>query len=94
MYKTSLILAAGDGKRMRSDVPKVMHKVCGFELVKHVFNAVKSVSDDEPIVITGRKGELLRELFKNDARYAEQAERRGTAHAVMCGQHYLEGKDG
>ncbi len=94
MYKTSLILAAGDGKRMKSDLPKVMHKVCGYQLVKHVFNAVKAVSDDQPIVITGRRGELLHELFKDEARYAEQTERRGTAHAVMCGQHYLEGKDG
>ncbi len=94
MYKTSLILAAGDGKRMKSDLPKVMHKVCGYQLVKHVFNAVKAVSDDQPIVITGRRGELLHELFKDDARYAEQTERRGTAHAVMCGQHFLEGKDG
>ncbi len=94
MYKTSLILAAGDGKRMKSQTPKVMHKVCGYPLVKHVFNAVKTVSDDEPIVITGRCGELLHELFLDEARYAEQTERRGTAHAVMCGQHYLEGKSG
>ena len=94
MYKTSLILAAGDGKRMKSQTPKVMHKVCGYPLVKHVFNAVKTVSDDEPIVITGRCGELLHDLFKDGARFAEQAERRGTAHAVMCGQHYLEGKSG
>jgi bifunctional UDP-N-acetylglucosamine pyrophosphorylase/glucosamine-1-phosphate N-acetyltransferase len=94
MYKTSLILAAGDGKRMKSEVPKVMHKVCGYPLVKHVYNAVKTISDDEPIVITGRCGELLHNLFGDTARYAEQAERRGTAHAVMCGQHYLEGKEG
>lgn len=94
MYKTSLILAAGDGKRMKSETPKVMHKVCGYPLVKHVFNAVKTVSDDEPIVITGRCGELLHNLFADDARYAEQTERRGTAHAVMCGQHYLKGKTG
>ncbi len=94
MYKTSLILAAGDGKRMKSETPKVMHKVCGYPLVKHVFNAVKTVSDDEPIVITGRCGELLHNLFNDEARYAEQTERRGTAHAVMCGQHYLEGREG
>lgn len=94
MYKTSLILAAGDGKRMKSEVPKVMHRVCGYPLVKHVYNAVKTVSDDDPIVITGRNGELLHDLFKDTARYAEQAERKGTAHAVMCGQSYLEGKEG
>ncbi len=94
MYKTSLILAAGDGKRMKSDIPKGMHKVCGYPLVKHVYNAVKPVSDDEPILITGRRGELMHELFGDSVRYAEQTERKGTAHAVMCGQKYLEGKDG
>ena len=94
MYKTALILAAGDGKRMKSDIPKVMHKVCGYPLVKHVYNAVKEVSDDEPIVITGRRGELMHELFGEKVRYAEQTERKGTAHAVMCGQKYLEGKSG
>ncbi len=94
MYKTSLILAAGDGKRMKSDLPKVMHKVCGYELVKHVFNAVNEVSDDAPVVITGRRGELMHALFGDSARYAEQTERKGTAHAVMCGQHFLEGKEG
>lgn len=94
MYKTALILAAGDGKRMKSDLPKVMHKVCGRELVYHVYTAVKTVSDDEPIVITGRRGELMHELFGDLVRYAEQTERRGTAHAVMCGSGYLEGQDG
>lgn len=94
MYKTALILAAGDGKRMKSDLPKVLHKVCGYPLVKHVFNAVKCVSDDEPIIITGRCGELTRKIFGENARYAEQTERRGTAHAVMCGKHFLQGKDG
>ncbi len=94
MYKTSLILAAGDGKRMKSDLPKVMHKVCGYPLVKHVFNAAKEVSDDAPIVITGRRGELMHEIFGDTARYAEQTERKGTAHAVMCGQHFLENKEG
>ena len=88
MYKTALILAAGDGKRMKSDLPKVLHKVCGYPLVKHVFNAVKCVSDDEPIIITGRCGELTKEIFGETARYAEQTERRGTAHAVMGGKHF------
>lgn len=94
MYKTSLILAAGDGKRMKSDLVKVLHKVCGKELVYHVFDAVKQVSDDEPIVVTGRCGELVAQLFGEKARIAVQSERRGTAHAVMCAQQYLENKEG
>ncbi|MBP5661854.1 MAG: bifunctional UDP-N-acetylglucosamine diphosphorylase/glucosamine-1-phosphate N-acetyltransferase GlmU [Clostridia bacterium] len=94
MKRLALILASGDGKRMKSDLPKVMHRVCGIPLVGHVFRAVEAVSDDKPIVITGRRGELMRDYFGDRARYAEQAERRGTAHAVMCGQRFLEGEEG
>ncbi len=94
MYKTAVILAAGDGKRMKSELPKVMHKVCGKELVAHVWNAVKEVSDDAPVVVTGNKGELIEALLKGKARFAVQAERRGTAHAVLCAKEYLTGLEG
>lgn len=94
MYKTALILAAGDGKRMKSGLPKVLHKVCGRELVAHVLKAVSRVSDDAPVVVTGNKGELIETLLKDSARFAVQPERRGTAHAVLCAKAYLEGREG
>lgn len=94
MYKTALILAAGDGKRMKSELPKVLHKVCGRELVAHVLQAVRTVSDDAPVVVTGNQGEKIEALLKDNARFAVQAERRGTAHAVLCAKEYLEGRQG
>ena len=48
MYKTALILAAGDGKRMKSELPKVLHKVCGKELIAHVLKAVRSALPSTP----------------------------------------------
>ena len=94
MYKTALILAAGDGKRMKSELPKVLHKVCGKELAAHVLKAVSSVSDDAPVVVTGNRGELIKTLLQDSARFAVQPERRGTAHAVLCAAEYLEGREG
>ncbi len=94
MYKTALILAAGDGKRMKSELPKVLHKVCGKELIAHVLKAVSRISDDAPIVITGNKRELIESLLKDKARFVVQPERRGTAHAVLCAKDYLEGREG
>ena len=94
MYKTALILAAGDGKRMKSKLPKVMHKVCGKQLVKHVFDAVESVCDDKPIVVVGRSAELVEKLLADNARFAYQEVRKGTAHAVMCAQELFEEQDG
>lgn len=91
MYKTALILAAGDGKRMKSELPKVLHKVCGKELIAHVLKAVSRISDDAPIVVTGNKRELIESLLKDKARFVVQPERRGTAHAVLCAKDYLEG---
>ena len=94
MYKTALILAAGDGKRMKSELPKVLHKVCGKELIAHVLKAVSRISDDAPIVVTGNKRELIESLLKDKARFVVQPERRGTAHAVLCAKDYLEGREG
>lgn len=94
MYKTALILAAGDGKRMKSELPKVLHKVCGKELIAHVLKAVSRISDDAPIVVIGNKRELIESLLKDKARFVVQPERRGTAHAVLCAKDYLEGREG
>ena len=48
---TPIILAAGEGKRMYSKVPKVLHKVCGLPMVEHVINCALEVSGAEPVVV-------------------------------------------
>ena len=53
MYKCALILAAGQGKRIKSDLPKVLHKVCGKEMVNHVIDTLrKSEIDDINVIAT------------------------------------------
>lgn len=87
---TSVILAAGMGTRMKSQSPKVIHKVCGKELVKWVIDASKKAGADEVVAVIGHKAELVRPLIENDARIAVQAEQLGTGHAVMQAAEFIK----
>ncbi|WP_244834273.1 bifunctional UDP-N-acetylglucosamine diphosphorylase/glucosamine-1-phosphate N-acetyltransferase GlmU [Clostridium sp. BJN0001] len=95
MYKCALILAAGQGKRIKSDLPKVLHKVCGKEMVKHVITSIKNSGIDDIDVIVGKGAELVKERTEDDnVSYSLQNEQLGTGHAVKCASDFLKGKDG
>lgn len=77
------ILAAGQGTRMRSDRPKVLHHLAGRSLVGHVIDTARQVSSAAPIVIYGHGGDQLQTAFADEAiTWVEQAEQLGTGHAV------------
>ena len=79
-----VILAAGKGTRMRSDLPKVLHPVAGQPMLGHVLDTARSLSNEVPIVVYGHGAELLKEAFSNDdIAWALQSEQLGTGHAVM-----------
>jgi len=80
-----LILAAGEGKRMRSRRPKVLMPVAGRPMLAHVIAAARTLAPDRIHVIYGHAGEQVREAFADqaDLSWIEQAERRGTGHAVQ-----------
>jgi UDP-N-acetylglucosamine diphosphorylase/glucosamine-1-phosphate N-acetyltransferase len=91
----TLILAAGMGKRMKSDLPKVIHKINGKELVKYVISQARETGSDGIWLIIGYKGELVTEATKDlGVRYVVQKEQLGTGHAVMQAEQALEGKSG
>lgn len=94
MFKTGIILAAGQGTRMKSKVAKVLHKICGKSLVEHVLRALEPAIDDKPIVVVGNCAEQVMEKLEGKAYFALQAERKGTGHAVMMAKDYLIGKEG
>lgn len=84
MALSILILAAGQGTRMRSDLPKVLHELAGQPLLGHVIDCATSVAADDICVVYGHGAELVREAFADrDLRWALQAEQKGTGHAVM-----------
>ena len=79
-----VILAAGQGKRMKSDLPKVLQPVAGRPLLKHVIDAARALEPTATYVVYGHGGDQVREALKDEpVTWALQAERLGTGHAVM-----------
>ena len=79
-----IVLAAGQGKRMNSDLPKVMHRVANKPMIEHVLDSALALSEKTPVVIYGHGGDVLRDaLASRDLRWAEQREQLGTGHAVL-----------
>lgn len=80
---TSVILAAGMGTRMKSKMPKVLHKVCGKPLSKWVIDASKAAGAYKVCAVVGHKAETVKEVLGDVCEFALQAEQKGTGHAVM-----------
>lgn len=80
---TSVILAAGMGTRMKSKMPKVLHKVCGKPLSKWVIDASKAAGADKVCAVVGHKAETVKEVLGDVCEFALQTEQKGTGHAVM-----------
>jgi bifunctional UDP-N-acetylglucosamine pyrophosphorylase / glucosamine-1-phosphate N-acetyltransferase len=85
-----VILAAGLGKRMRSETPKVLHRICGGTLLEFVLDQVEGLGAGEVLVVAGRGSEDVCAVAGGRARCVEQSEPNGTGHAVMVA---LEGLD-
>ncbi len=93
-----VILAAGQGTRMKSALPKVLHEVCGLPLVAHVVRAARASGASRIVVVTGhehaRVDADLRARFGDRVTTALQAEQRGTGHATSCALGALAGEEG
>ncbi len=91
MQNGIIILAAGQGTRMRSALPKVLHTVGGKPMLGHLVDCAKKLGSIEPIVIYGHKGEQLKSTFENEnINWVKQQEQLGTGHAVLQALPYLE----
>lgn len=88
---TAVILAAGKGTRMKSNLPKVLHKVGGKPMLEHVMNAAEAAGCRDNVVIVGHGAEQVRELVGGRSRIAVQAEQLGTGHAVLQAAEALKG---
>lgn len=85
----AVILAAGKGTRMRSKLPKVLHKVGGKPMLQHVLDAADAAGAAEKIVIVGHEAELVETMVGEQGKIVLQAEQLGTGHAVMQTQDAL-----
>ena len=91
---SAVILAAGEGKRMKSPRAKVVHEAAGKPLVCWVRDALRQAGVDRQIYIVGHRQEDVRAVLGDDVIYAVQEERLGTGHAVMQARPFLEGHPG
>jgi bifunctional UDP-N-acetylglucosamine pyrophosphorylase / glucosamine-1-phosphate N-acetyltransferase len=88
-----VILAAGKGTRMKSSLPKVLHRLAGRPLLQHVVDAAETVNDANILVVTGHGAEEVKSSICGDRlRYIEQVEQLGTAHAVLQAASLLDSK--
>jgi bifunctional UDP-N-acetylglucosamine pyrophosphorylase/glucosamine-1-phosphate N-acetyltransferase len=79
-----IILAAGQGKRMHSALPKVLHRLAGKSLLAHVLETARALAPRKVVVVHGHAGGELKALFEDaDIEWVEQAEQLGTGHAVL-----------
>jgi len=91
----AVILAAGQGKRMMSDLPKVLHTIGGRPMVLHVIDAVRAIGAERVIVVTGYQAERVEAACAGSgAVFARQEEQLGTGHAVMQAEPLLAGFTG
>jgi len=94
LKKYGIVLAAGMGTRMKSEIPKVLHKVLGRSMVSHAIAALEGVGIEKTVAIVGHKAQLLQAEIGSRASYGMQTEQLGTAHAVMQARDQLEGLEG
>ena len=93
MKLKTVILAAGKGTRMKSDLPKVLHKVNGIPMVKKIIDVCNSIGAEENILILGHKKEMVLETL-GDLKFVTQEEQLGTGHAVIQAKDELKDYDG
>ncbi len=91
----TLILAAGKGTRMKSDLPKVLHKINDRPMVHYVIDLAQSLNSFRTILIIGHKAELVKQACADlDVEFALQEEQLGTGHAVQITEPLLKGYEG
>jgi len=90
----ALILAAGEGKRMKSKNAKVVHKICGKAMIEWVAGTLESSGIKDRVFVVGHRADQVRACFGDGENYVLQEKQLGTGHAVAQARKYLEGKKG
>ncbi|HUC92935.1 MAG TPA: bifunctional UDP-N-acetylglucosamine diphosphorylase/glucosamine-1-phosphate N-acetyltransferase GlmU [Paenibacillus sp.] len=94
MKKMAIVLAAGQGKRMKSKLYKVLHPVCGKPMVGHVLDTVRDSACERTVVIVGHGAEAVQSYVGDRAECVLQPEQLGTGHAVRQAERLIGGEEG
>ena len=92
MKITSVILAAGEGTRMKSEVPKVLHPLMGSPMLSYAIDTALQVTEIPPVVVIGYGADDVKEKFNQGIRFVIQRDRLGTGHAVQQAEEILQNK--
>jgi bifunctional UDP-N-acetylglucosamine pyrophosphorylase/glucosamine-1-phosphate N-acetyltransferase len=93
--KIALILAAGKGKRMKSDLPKLLHRLNGRYIVDHVMENARRAGIEKQVLVIGHQAGMVREAMAGrNLHFALQDKQLGTGHAVMMAREHLSGFSG
>lgn len=87
-----LVLAAGQGTRMKSTLPKVLHPLAGKPMVNHILETARSMTDRDPVMVVGHEADLVHQALAGRVTFVEQAEQRGTGHAVLQARQTMRGQ--
>jgi bifunctional UDP-N-acetylglucosamine pyrophosphorylase / glucosamine-1-phosphate N-acetyltransferase len=90
----AIILAAGQGTRMHSNLSKVLHPIAGRPMIDYALQAAGSASTEPPVVVVGQRSDAIRQAVGDRARFAVQDQQLGTGHAVQAARALLEGAVG
>jgi bifunctional UDP-N-acetylglucosamine pyrophosphorylase/glucosamine-1-phosphate N-acetyltransferase len=91
--QAAVVLAAGKGTRMNSQIPKVLHRICGVEMVTLVVESARAASLDPIVVVVPRSDSAIRDVLKSKVAYAEQGEPLGSGHALLQAERFLRHTD-
>lgn len=94
VHASGIILAAGKGTRMKSELPKVLHRACGLPLAEWVGRALVGAGIPNPVMVIGHGGELLQEALGDRYQYVWQREQLGTGHAALQAAELMAGASG
>ncbi len=94
MKITTIILAAGQGTRMVSDLPKVLHPLNRKPLIQYALETAEAIGTEKPVVVVGNGAEDVRQAVGEKAVFALQEKRLGTAHAVLAAEKAFAGYEG
>src|SRR3990170_270968 len=91
-----VILAAGKGTRMKSGLPKALHRAAGLSLIEHVLRAADTVAPKRTVLVLGHQAEEVRHALsgRQGLRFALQEPQLGTGHALLQAEHELAGAKG
>jgi bifunctional UDP-N-acetylglucosamine pyrophosphorylase / glucosamine-1-phosphate N-acetyltransferase len=92
MKITAILLAAGQGTRMKSSLPKVLHSVAGKPMIYHALQAIQKSTTEKPVVVVGHGAEEVTKYLGDSAQTVLQEPQLGTGHAVMQAESLLKGK--